>query len=295
MSRPTLALAVTVVTWASAFPAIRIALGGYRPTQVALLRYAIAGLLLAGYAVAVRLRWPPLRDSLRIAALGALGIAAYNVLLAHGQSQIPAGTASLLIASSPLWMVGFAALFAGERPAALGLVGLGLAFAGVLVIAIARGGGVSVDPHAAAILGAAMAGAVYSVLLRPYTRRHGAGAVLTVAVLGATLSLVPSAGGVVAAVAAAPRGATLAVVYLGVVPGVIGYAAWTYASARTTAVATGVALYLVPVLALGLAWATLGEVPALPAVIGGALVLAGVMVAQKQQAPRPEIAVRCSA
>jgi drug/metabolite transporter (DMT)-like permease len=42
----------------------------------------------------------------------------------------------------------------------------------------------------------------------------------------------------------------------------------------------GVTVYAVPVVAIGLAWLLLGETPALLALIGGALCLAGVAVSR---------------
>jgi drug/metabolite transporter (DMT)-like permease len=71
---------------------------------------------------------------------------------------------------------------------------------------------------------------------------------------------------------------TLAVLYLGVFPGAIGYVTWAYALAHLSASRAASFLYLQPLLALGIAWVWLGELPAVTALLGGVLVLAGVMV-----------------
>jgi hypothetical protein len=60
--------------------------------------------------------------------------------------------------------------------------------------------------------------------------------------------------------------------------GAIGYVSWAYALAHIPASRAASFLYLVPLLALGIAWVWLGELPPLLALPGGALVLAGVMV-----------------
>ena len=52
---PRLALATTVVLWASAFPAIRVGLTAFSPFHVALLRYLTASLVLASVRVPPRL------------------------------------------------------------------------------------------------------------------------------------------------------------------------------------------------------------------------------------------------
>ena len=50
-----LAAAVTVIFWASAFPAIRVGLQAFSPFQVALLRYIAASIVLAIYALVMHL------------------------------------------------------------------------------------------------------------------------------------------------------------------------------------------------------------------------------------------------
>lgn len=289
-SRPArIALAVAVVTWASAFPMIHIALEGYTPVQVAFLRYAVAALILGGYAVAARIVLPPWRDMLRIAGLGVLGIAVYNVLLSSGQQGVSSGAASLLVASSPVFMVVLAALFSRERPSASVVSGMLVSFLGVALIASARSGGVGLSVHAFLVLGSAVVGAIYTVFLRPYTLRYGAGPVLVVAVLGSVLALLPATAGIGDAIREAPANATFAVVFLGVVPGVLGYGAWTYASARASAAAAGVALYLVPVVAMSLSLWLLGEIPTTISLVGGALVIGGVVAVRRKPRPVPVV------
>src|SRR5262245_13629979 len=68
------ALLITVLTWASAFAGIRAGLAAYSPTSVALLRYATASLVLAGYALVTRMPLPCWRDWPGLALLGAVGI-----------------------------------------------------------------------------------------------------------------------------------------------------------------------------------------------------------------------------
>jgi drug/metabolite transporter (DMT)-like permease len=274
---PRTALVIAVVTWASAFPMIRIALNGYTPVELALMRHAVASLVFLGYALATRVKLPPLGDLVRIGGLGVLGLAAYIVLLAQGQRGLPAGTASLLIASSPVWMIALAAAFSGERPSTGVILAMLVSFAGAGLIAASRGGVGGFGVHAFAILGAAIAGAIYSVFLRPYTVRYGAATVTMVSIWGATLSLLPAAAGLIDAVRAASPAATGAVIYLGAVPAVIGYAAFAYGSARSSAASAGVALYLVPVATMLMAYWLLGEVPSAISLLGGGLVLAGVV------------------
>ena len=281
----------TVIAWASAFPAIRIALTAYTPAQLAFFRFTVAGVLLLGIGAAARQRLPAPRDLLRIGLLGVLGVAVYAVALGFGQKQIPAGSASLLIASTPVWMVLIAAAIGRERPTLRALLGIGVSFSGVVLIAASRGIGLAFGPHAAAVLAAAIAAAVYNIFQRPLVARYGALPFTIVAVWGGAIALLPAAFGLPAAVRAAPLPSTLAVLYLAVVPGALGYASWAYASARASAAAAGSALYLIPAASMALSHLVLGEVPSGFALAGGALVLAGVAAVHRRPSSKPVQAV----
>jgi drug/metabolite transporter (DMT)-like permease len=282
-------MALTVVAWASAFPAIRVALGAYTPAQLAFFRFSVAAVVLLGVGAAARLRPPSPKDALRMGLLGTLGFATYALLLGFGQRSIPAGSASLLIASAPVWMVLIAALLGRERPTRRALIGIAVSFSGVALIAAGKGIGLTSGPHAAAVLGAAIVAAVYNVLQKPLLSRYGALLFNIVAALGGVLVLSPAAVELPAAVRTAPTAATLAVVYLALVPSVLGYLGWSYVLARASAAAAGSVLYLVPAVSMLLSNLLLGEVPSALALGGGALVLAGVATVHRRSGVRVQL------
>lgn len=275
-----LAVAVTVITWASAFAAIRVGLRGYTPAHLALLRYAVASVALGVYALLTGMRAPRPRHLPGLAALGLAGIAFYNVALGYGQVTIPAGTASLLIASTPVWLALMAVAVLGERLRALGWLGIGLSFAGAATLALG-GGGLRLEPRALVVLAAAVASSLYSLGQKPYLARYSALQCTAYAVWTGTLFLFPFAGGLPAAISRAPLPATLAVIYLGLFPAALGYLTWARVLSRVPAAVAGSFLYLVPALAMLIAWLWLGEVPAALSLLGGALVLGGVVMVNR--------------
>src|SRR5262249_14942671 len=92
--------------------------------------------------------------------------------------------------------------------------------------------------------------------------------------------------GLPAAIRAAPASATFAVLFLAIVPSIVGYASWAYASARASAAVAGSALYLVPAVCMALSHLLLGRVPSAAVLAGGALVLAGVAAVHRRARSR---------
>lgn len=290
--RALVAVAVTLITWASAFAGIRVGVRAYAPAHMALLRFGVASLVLVVYAVLARMPLPRRRDLPGLALAGALGIAYYNIALGYGQVTISAGTASLLIASAPVWMALLATMIFRERLRPLGWAGMLLSFAGVAVIALGTGKGLHIDPRGLVVLTAALASSFYSLVQKPYLTRYSAAQCTAYAVWAGTLFLAPFGAGLLAEMGSAPPGATAAVVYLGIFPGALGYLTWAYTLARVPAATAGSFLYLIPALAMFIAWLWLGEIPTVISLLGGVLVLAGVVVVNRwgraQFAPRQD-------
>jgi drug/metabolite transporter (DMT)-like permease len=79
----------------------------------------------------------------------------------------------------------------------------------------------------------------------------------------------------------APASSIAWVVYLGVFPTSIGFMTWAYALSRTSAGRMGATTYLVPPIAILIAWGLLDETPLLLALAGGALCLVGVVISRR--------------
>src|SRR4051794_6269185 len=164
--RVRLALAVTVLMWASAFVAIRVGARDYDPGPFLLLRFLIPAALLGALAARSGSLLPVPRDRGRAVVLGLLFVT-YIGLLVVGEATVDAGTASMLAETSPLMTAALAALVLGERAGGWLISGLVVGFAGAALIAVGESSGVSLETGALAILGAALAQAALIVLQRP--------------------------------------------------------------------------------------------------------------------------------
>ncbi|MFK7848188.1 MAG: DMT family transporter [Rhodothermales bacterium] len=271
---------VTVVLWASSFVGIRAALYDYSPGHLALLRYIVASIVLLVGCFWMPLRMPLRQDVPALIGLGFLGIALYNVALNYGEQTVPAGIASFLVNTAPVFTTLLAIIFLGEKIKKGGWVGIFTGFVGAAIISfsLAGDGQFTFNWGAALILLAALVQAIYFVIQKSFLERYKPLELTAYTIWGGTVCLFIYLPGLKESIQVAPIASTLAIVYLGVFPGVLGYVAYAYALSKMPASKVTNFLYLVPVTTLPLAWFWLGEWPGSVALLGGLIALAGVIV-----------------
>jgi drug/metabolite transporter (DMT)-like permease len=277
-----LALATTVVLWASAFPAIRVGLAGLGAAGLSFLRLAVASTALALVAPLLGVRRPRRRDLPLIALCGATGMSAYQLLLNWGEVRVPAGTASLLVSIVPVFSVLLAVAFLGEPLARTTVLGSVIALTGACVVTLA-GPTAQFSASALIVLAAAAAQGVYHVSTKPLLKHYTGLEVACYAMWSGTFFLLPLAPAAWRAVAAAPGSATASALYLGLLPSALGFVTWGYAVSRLTVASATAALYLVPPIALLVAFVWLGETPHAIELVGGLISIAGVVLINRRR------------
>ncbi len=287
--RTAAAVSVMLLLWASAFAAIRSALSAFPPGELALMRFLVASATLGLLSAIRRAPLPRGRDLPMIVLLGFLGITVYHVALNYGEVIVTAGAASLLISSAPVFTALLAAAVLGERVGARGWLGIVISFAGVALITLGEGEAFRLEPRALVILLAAISASVYSVLQKKVILRYPPLAFTSYVVWAGTIPMLAFLPGLLPTVSAAPADALAAAVYLGVFPGAIAYVLWVYGLNKLSASGLSSFLYLTPVLAIGIAWLWLGEIPGWLTLVGGAIAVCGVVLANARRRQRARV------
>jgi drug/metabolite transporter (DMT)-like permease len=277
--RPLVAAAVTMVLWASAFVVIRALSGALDPGPLALGRLLVGAAVLTIIALARSRRPPQLpqgRALLLIIGYGVLWFGVYTIAVNAAGRYLDAGTSAMLVNLAPVIVAVLAGLFLGEGFPRQLMLGLLIAFAGVVIIASATRTG-AVNPLGVAL--ALAAAGLYAIGVLLQKQALATVDPITVTWLGAlagaaaTLPFLPR---LLEQLATQPPAVTAGVVYLGVFPTAIAFLLWTYALSRTSAGRMAASSYVVPGIAVLLSWALLSETPAALALVGGAVSLVGV-------------------
>ncbi|MFD1715872.1 DMT family transporter [Amnibacterium flavum] len=272
-----LAIVFTLLAWASAFVVIRGIGDSFSPGGIALGRLLVGTAGLAVLLIGRRWVRPTGSDLALIAVYGVLWFGAYNVLLNLAEQTLDAGTTAMVVNTGPLLIAAGAAVFLGEAVHRWLLVGLAVAFVGVLLIGFANGvRGAHLGLGVLAALAAALTYAAGVLVQKRVLGRLPTGEITFLGVAAGLISCLPFAGALITELGTAPASATLGVVYLGVVPTALAFSTWGYALSRMPASQLAITTYIVPPLVIVAALLFFGEFPAPLAVVGGVLCLVGV-------------------
>lgn len=281
-----LLLIALVAMWGSSFLLTKVAVTSLPPPVVVAGRISIAAVLLVVLVLFTRRRLPARGPAwMHFLLLALIGNVLPFLLISWGQQRIDSGLAGILMAVMPLTTLVLAHFFVdGERLTGARLAGFAIGFAGIVVLvgpqALAQLGGSGEALVAQlAVLGGATCYAVHTIL----ARRHAGTDVwmMSAVVLALAAALTVPLAAVQAPWPSPPPEALLAVAVLGLVCTAVATA--TYFKLVGAAGPTFVSLinYLIPLWAVVLGMAFLGERPDWSAVAALGLILAGIALSQR--------------
>jgi drug/metabolite transporter (DMT)-like permease len=279
---------LATVIWSINYLFAKWTLREFPPMLTSGLRTAFAAaLMLPVYFWHVRREGAPRwtrRDRIAVITLGVIGVGLNQVFFVLGIDRTSVSHAAIIVGLTPLMVLCFATIAGQEnvRPAQLG--GMVLAFAGVAVLQSASTPakqsslagdllifcGISIFAMFT-VAGKSAATQVGPIVLNTWAYIASAGALLPVTLWYSAsfdYTRVSWSG-------------WASLFYMAAFSSVIGYLLYYYALTHIAASKVSTFSYLQPLLATGLAMAFLGELPSASLLSGGALVLAGVFVAER--------------
>lgn len=282
-------LLLTGVFWGGTYTAGRIVVQHVGPFSASFFRFAIASVLLVFVTWHLEGGIPALKRTqiLPVVVLGLTGVFAYNAFFLTGIKQVEAGRASMIVANNPVFIALFSAWLFKERLTPLKIFGILLSITGAMVV-VSRGhlasllsGGVGRGELL--ILGCVASWVVYSLVGKAVL--HGLKplpSVMYSVLIGTAALSIPALGeGVVRAFPAYTWKDWLCLAYLGVFGTVFGFV-WFYEGIQKLgATRAGLFINFVPVSAVIIAYAVLGEALSISLLTGATLVTAGVYLTNR--------------
>jgi drug/metabolite transporter (DMT)-like permease len=277
------AVLVMALIWGVNYSVIKYGMTFVAPMAYNTLRVILAAVVLLGIARAFGGPWPARRDALNLLALGVLGNGIYQMFFAEGLSRTRAGEAALVVGASPALIALAGRLKGVEHVTMRGAVGIGLSIFGVALVVLGRAAsGQAADGSLLGdvlVLCGSVCWAVYTVYLIPFTTRVSGLYVVALSLAGGSAFLLLVGGpALLAQDWHLPARAWLALVYSGIGALVVAYLLW-YRGVKVLG-PTRTAMYanLQPIIALMVAWLTLGETPTAWQVIGALTIVGGVIL-----------------
>ena len=278
-----------VIVWGASFIATKIGVQQVSPITVVWLRFGM-GLIILGIAVVARKEFalPSKNEWGYFALLGFLGITWHQWLQSTGLVTAQASTTAWIVATTPIFMALLGWLILKEKTTWGQSTGIALAALGVLLV-VSNGELKSIfssrfgTPGDYLIMISALNWAIFSALSRRGLKTHPAARMMFYVMAFGWLfsSIAFFAGGNWSEIPNLTLNGWIGIIFLGVFCSGLAYIAWYDALQALPASQVGAFLYLEPLVAVVVASAILAEPITWVSLLGGAIILLGVYLVNR--------------
>lgn len=293
-----LALLGTVLVWGVNFAVIKAVLEVMSPHAMNLFRLTVSAVAL-GVLYAMQQRktdepfWAPARQfGGRLFALGLLGFLFYQLCFIIGVDHTTAGSAALIMASSPLWTAFIGHVAGFDRVPRAAWLGLFTTLVGAIVIVIGSSKAIDFSNDTflgnALMMGAAVLWGAYTAFSKPVSR---SATPVSISFLGLLFALpflialgIPELDTIVWK--QVNYWVWIAILFSGGLSTGLAVAIWNAAIKAVGPSQTAVYGNLVPVIALISGYVLLGETITGVQITGGVLILGGLLLMRRSRQPR---------
>lgn len=246
------------------------------------LRFAISSLCFLPSVVAAARRWS-WQDWVRGGICGLTGVSGYNLLAAVAGRTVSAGMTGLLNSTESLMIVILACIVARRFPDRRTLFATFVGLAGVMTLALSAGPAEGSLFGILLLLIGAVGWAVYCVFIPPLIARHGVLQSSAVTMFVGTLPLLAVGGhGLLPMIRHLNIMEWELILALAIGSSVLALLAWNKGMAALGAQTSGWFLYMMPVFSALVGRLILKEPLTMAELIGGAMVLSSVYIAQRR-------------
>lgn len=276
-------LAVCVI-WGSTYLAIRIGVSEFPPTLFAGIRFLVAGSLMLAFSGYKGLKMPAnFSEVMKISIVGLFLLLGGNGCVVWAETRIHSGTASLLVATVPLFMALIELVLPKSPKLNLkGWIGLLIGFSGVALLVFSNSTDSSTDVIGVILLLiGAFSWAMGSVYSKSFKVSSSIIPNIAIQMLagGFGLSTVGTAFGEISKIHITSKGIG-AMLYLILFGSIIGYSCYVYILEKWPAAKAGTYAYVNPLVAVLLGGLILNEPISIGVVMSTLVILGGVILVQ---------------
>ena len=273
---------ITIFCWTIAYILTKLTLAYFSPLSLALLRYAVASIALLIVVIAGKIKPPKSKDIFWFVLSGIFGFFLYMVTFNTGAVSVTAATSSVIIATVPIITAFFARFIYKEQLKGYQWAAIAIEFLVILLLTL-MGGAFSTNQGVLWLIVAAFLLSGYNLIQRRLTKEYSSIQVSAYSILIGTFFLLIFTKAAVQEIQTAPPIQILYIIIMGVFSSALAYVCWAkaFAKAEKTSMVSNY-MFLTPLLTTVLGFLVIHEIPELPTIIGGIVIIFGVLLFNKE-------------